>query len=211
MITFPPRSFRTSLSGVVSEGVAEVETADVAYPVDARIDKAIDEAQTREDLIDTAIETAGWTKTSCPLLAGEGLDVAFPQVLDAAEEGDLGFGQPVAGCQLQIGKFKRTKDVGQLKEAVARWRHLRHEFRLGRKRRERLLENRRDLCLTVVVEDLQPFVSVKSLRVCNEKGEDLLKQGVVHRFCGGDETFVHVKAFVREFGLSCECQASWRR
>ena len=95
MITFPllitllPSS-RTSLSGVVSEGVAEVETAGVAYPVDARIDKAIDEAQTREGLIDPAIETAGWTKTSCPLLAGEGLDVAFPQVLDAAEEGESG-------------------------------------------------------------------------------------------------------------------------
>ena len=80
------RSFRTREAGF-GFGTG---TAGVAYPVDARIDKAIDEAQTREDLIDPAIETAGWTKTSCPLLAGEGLDVAFPQVLDAAEEGESG-------------------------------------------------------------------------------------------------------------------------
>ena len=166
----------------------------------------MNEAQPRKNLIDPAIEKAGWTKASLPLFAGEGLEVGFPKVLDAAEEGDFGFCQPVAGRQLQIGEFKCAKDIGQLKETVARRRHLRHEFRLGRKRRERLLENRRDLCLTVVVEDLQPFVSVKSLRVCNEKGEDLLKQGVVHRIGGGDETLVHVKAFVRELGFARECQ-----
>ena len=40
----------------------------------------MNEAQTREDLINPAIRKAGWTKTSCPLLAGEGLEVAFPQV-----------------------------------------------------------------------------------------------------------------------------------
>lgn len=166
----------------------------------------MNEAQTRKDLIDPAIEKAGWTKASGPLLAGERLEVAFAQVLDAAEEGDFGFCQPVAGRQLQVGKLKRAKDVGQLKEPVASWRHLRNELRLGRKRRERLLENRRDLCLAIVVEDFQPLVGVKCLRVCDEKDENLLKQGVVHRFGGGDKTLVHVKAFVREVCFACECQ-----
>ena len=166
----------------------------------------MNEAQTRKDLIAPAIAAAGWTKVSLPLLAGERLEVGFAQVLDAAEEGDFGFRQPIAGCQLQIGKLKRAKDVGQLKEPVASWRYLRNELRLGRKRRERLLENCRDLCLAIVVEDFQPLVSVKRLYVRNEKNENLLKQGVMHRFGGGDKTLVHVKAFVREFGFACECQ-----
>ena len=78
----------------------------------------MNEAQTRKDLIDPAIEKAGWTKASLPLFAGERLEVGFPKVLDAAEEGDFGFCQPVAGRQLQIGEFKCAKDIGQLKETV---------------------------------------------------------------------------------------------
>ena len=72
--------------------------------------------QTR-DAAKVALASRDTGRWSDPQLAGEGLEVGFAQVLDAAEEGDFGFCQPVAGRQLQVGKLKRAK--GKIKAGIS--------------------------------------------------------------------------------------------
>ena len=110
----------------------------------------MNEAQTGEDLIDPAIEKAGWTKTNgCQVLveqsavqfapgrrsgkylAVENFEVVLLEVLSSAEKHLLGFGEAFVAGHFLSSQLKGAGNVGDLKKTISGGLDVRDEQRRG--------------------------------------------------------------------------------
>lgn len=125
------------------------------------------------------------------------LEVMLFEVLNTDKEFLLGFGDSLFRLELDARQFERTEQIRRLKEPILRRRHLRHENRLRREKSERLLKQRLNLPLPVIVIDLQRVIRAELISIIDQESDHLLQQFIMDRPRLRDELLVDRKAPVR--------------
>ena len=140
-------------------------------------------------------------KELCEVLAVKQLQVVLSEVLRASEEGIFRFRKLAGVFEVKPSQLKGAGNVSGLEQAISRRLYIGDKFGRGRKKRERLFQERSQLALSVVIIDLDLVKCGQCGFVVEKKANDLAKQGIVNALGIANEVLVNFETVVRNVCL----------